>query len=828
MKGLTESTSTKSGSLMVPRSLLALLVSLLSLYRCAAADPLTQPVVIPPAIENLLGEYCIDCHNSLDSTAGLDISSLTAIDFAEQSATWEKIVRKLRGRQMPPGEAERPSEKDYIGTLDFLEQSLDAIAIAHPQPGRTSTFRRLTRAEYQNSIRDLLGIQVDARTWLPADEVSQGFDNITVGELSPTLLSRYISAAQTISRTALARPLSSPDGKTFRVPADVTQEEHVAGLPLGTRGGLLVHYTFPAEGEYEIRIRLARDRNEQIEGLAEPHDLELLIDGERVGSFTVKPPRGRKKEANDEYSQVTHQNVDEHLVARFRATAGGHKVGATFIKNPSSLLETERQPLNVHYNFYRHPRLSPAIYQISITGPLVASDSDERAGANAAAAAATTAKSSRHTTPSRQKIFTCYPTTEEDEEGCAERIIAGLLRRACRTSITDEDLQRPMELYREARAGGTFEDGIEMALGSILVHPRFLFRIESDPADKPKDTPYRISDTELASRLSFLLWSSLPDDELLTVAERGELHQPDVLEQQTRRMLADPRSSALVENFAGQWLYLRNLDSTTPDLRLFPDFDDNLRQAFRTETELFFENVIREDRSVLELVKSDHTFLNERLAKHYGIPHVYGSHFRRVALEPDSHRGGLLRQGSILTVTSYATRTSPVIRGKWILENILGTPPPPPPPNVPALTDNIVSAKLPVRERLAQHRADPACASCHVLIDPPGFALENYDAVGRWRELDDGRPVDASGGMPDGSRFDGIAGVEQGLVDRPEMFVATLTEKLLTYSLGRGLEHYDAPAVRQILRSAAADDYRFSALVLGIVKSTPFQMRTSP
>jgi hypothetical protein len=401
-----------------------------------------------------------------------------------------------------------------------------------------------------------------------------------------------------------------------------------------------------------------------------------------------------------------------------------------------------------------------------------------------------------------------------------------LLRRACRQPVSDADLVRPMALYDQARQQGDFEDGIELALGSVLVNPKFLFRIERDPAGLATGAAYRISDLELASRLSFFLWSSIPDDELLGLAEQGKLREPAVLEAQTRRMLADERSDALVSNFAGQWLYLRNLESITPDGRLYPDFDDNLRQAFRRETELFFRSIAREDRSVLELLKSDYTYLNERLAKHYGIPHVNGSRFRRVSLDESSQRGGLLRQGSILTVTSYATRTSPVIRGKWIMENILGTPPPPPPPNVPVLKENTVSAKLPVRQRLAQHRADPNCASCHNLIDPVGFCLENFDAVGRWRDLEAGQPVDAAGGLPDGRRFVGVAGLEQGLLDRPELFVGTLTEKLLTYAIGRGHDYYDAPAVRQVVREAEAGGYRFSALVLGIVKSTPFQMRT--
>lgn len=807
----------KSWRLPVRCSLTAIGLFGTSLALAEDGDPLQT--VASPSIKKFLGDYCIDCHSSSDAMAGLNVELLSADSLTKNSSDWERVVRKLRTRQMPPADADRPSESDYVRALSFIEQALDEIANKHPQPGRTNTFRRMTRTEYQNAIRDLLAVHIDVEAMLPADEVSMGFDNVTVGELSPTLLNRYISAAQYVSRTAIARPLKSPDGKTFRVAPDVTQEEHVEGLPLGTRGGLLVPYTFPADGEYEIRVRLTRDRNEEVEGLTEPHQLEILLDSAHIESFSVRPPRSRAKKVDTEYDtqRPTHTDVDQHLVVRFPVAAGRHEIGVTFVKNRSSLLETARQPLNVHYNFYRHPRQTPAIYQVSVTGPLDASNLDTRN------------KSYRESEPqSRHKIFTCYPGGADDEDACARRIVADLMRRACRSPITDEDLARPMELYHTARSEGTFEDGIEMALSSILIHPRFLFRIEHQPADVDSKTAYRINDFELASRLSFFLWSSIPDQELLGLAELGKLSQPDILEAQTRRMLSDPRASALVTNFAGQWLYLRNLDSSTPDARLFPDFDDNLRQAFRTETEMFFEYILREDRSVLELIKSDYTFLNERLAKHYGIPHVYGSRFRRVALDEDSHRGGLFRQGSILTVTSYATRTSPVIRGKWILENILGTPPPPPPDNVPALSDNVVSAKLPVRERFAQHRADPACASCHILIDPPGFALENYDAVGRWRDVDDGRPVDAKGGLPGGSEFDGTSGLEQGLLERPELFIATMTEKLLTYALGRGLMHYDAPAIRQIVRSAKNDDYRFSAIALGIVNSIPFQMRTSP
>jgi len=755
------------------------------------------------AMVALVQNHCLDCHHSGEATSGVDLETLQSQPVGKHWGTWERVVKKLRSRQMPPAEADRPPEQEMLDALNALETTLDQHASEHPVAGRTETLRRLTRTEYGNAIADLLGLQIDVEALLPADEVSRGFDNITVGELSPTLINRYISAAQKISRLAVGRSVRGPEGTTFRIPPDVTQEEHVDGLPLGTRGGILISHTFPQDGEYEIRVLLTRDRNEYVEGLSGQHEMEILLDQQRLETFTIEPPK--RGAAAGAYGKPSHANVDRHLHVRFSVTAGPHEVGVTFLKNPSSLLETPRQPLNVAFNMYRHPRLSPAVYEVSITGPYQPRGISE--------------------TPSRERIFVCRPEGAENEEECAQEIIRHLMRLACRQPISDQDLSKPLALYQQGRSEGDFELGIEMALSSILVHPKFLFRVEREPDGVPAGTVYRISDLELASRLSFFIWSSLPDDELLTLAEQGRLSDPEVLEQQTRRLLADKRAKSLVNNFASQWLYLRNLDSITPDGRLYPDFDDNLRQAFRLETELFVESILREDRSVMDLLKADYTFLNERLAKHYGIPHIYGSRFRRVTLSEDSRRGGLLRHGSILTVTSYATRTSPVIRGKWILENIIGTPPPPPPDDVPALSDNTVSASLPVRQRLAQHRADPACASCHNLMDPVGFSLENFDAVGRWRELEEGRRVDATGGLPDGREFIGVTGLEEGLAERPELFVGTMAEKLLTYALGRGHEHFDAPAIRKVVRDAEGTEYRFSSLILGIVHSTPFQTR---
>ncbi len=746
-------------------------------------------------VSEFLGNHCLDCHDQDSQTAGIDFSVRLAQPAAVDVAFWERVVRKFPERQMPPPTEPRPTAAEYRAVLSELEASLDALALRAPQPGRTDTLRRLNRTEYQNAIRDLLDVEIDATDLLPADEASHGFDNVTQGELSPTLLSRYVAAALEISRLAVGGVSRTPDGATFRLKADLTQEEHVPGLPHGTRGGALLSYTFPRDGDYEIEVRLARDRNEEVEGLHGSHELVVLLDRAQREQFTVRPPKNGN-----------HSAVDAHLKARMFVTAGPHDLGVTFLKNPTVLLETKRQPYQAHFNMHRHPRLSPAVYQVSITGPYDSQGPGD--------------------SPSRRRILANPPASEADEAAAARRILANLTRRAYRRPIEEADLREPLRFYEESRqAGDGFEQGLERAISAVLMNPNFLFRVEKDPEGLAPAAVYRISDVELASRLSFFLWSSIPDDALLEAAAGGQLSQPAVLESHTRRMLADARAAALTTNFASQWLYLRNLNSITPDLRQFPDFDENLRQAFRKETELLFSHVVTADRPLTELIRPDFTFLNERVARHYEIPHVYGSHFRKVDLGPGTQRGGLLRHGSILTVTSYATRTSPVIRGHWILENLLGTPPPPPPANVPALKDNSVAANLSVRERLAEHRRNEACAVCHNLMDPVGFALENYDAVGRWRTWEAGAPVDATGGLPDGSQFDGVAGLEDALLARPELLAGTIAEKMLTFALGRGVDADDAAAVRGIVREAKAEDFRFSALVLAIVRSTPFQMR---
>ncbi len=749
-----------------------------------------------------VNDYCVRCHNERTRSGGL------AIDLAEidrpgtNPQTWEKVVRKLRTRTMPPAGVPHPPEATYSSVVAQLELRLDEAARAQPDPGRSEPFRRLNRTEYRNAIRDLLGLDVEVADLLPNDDSSFGFDNVSVAGLSPTLMERYLSAAQKISRLAVGTPLRAPASRVVVLPPDLTQEKHLAGMPYGTRGGVSVHHDFPVSGDYTIRVQLSRDRNENVEGLTEPHDVEVALDGARLQVFTVSPNRNR-------FGQYyADEAVDKGLEVRLHVNAGPHVIGATFLEKNAALIETERQPYESHFNMDRHPRVQPAVRSVSIAGPFDATNEAAQR-------------------PSRQRIFTCRPTSPSAESACARNILRSLAHRAYRRPVTDADLVKPLQFYKDARATGTFDSGIEMALRALLSSPEFLFRIERDPSNATAGATYRTSDVMLASRLSFFLWSSLPDEELLAVAERGELSKPDVLERQVRRLLADPRAGSLTTNFAGQWLYLRNLAAATPDNRLFPDFDDNLRQAFRRETELLFSSIVSENRSVTDLLSADYTFLNERLAKHYGIAGVYGDRFRRVSVADHPERVGLLGHGSILTVTSYANRTSPVLRGKWVLDNMLGMPPPPPPANVPPLKDNGPGAKNPsMRARMEEHRANPACASCHQMMDPAGLSLENFDAIGRWRTRgDDGGAIDVSGTLPGSAAFDGVTGLRQALLARPELFVGAMTEKLMTFALGRGVMPTDAPAVRQILREAASREYRFDAIVLGIVKSVPFQMR---
>ncbi|MDF1851732.1 MAG: DUF1592 domain-containing protein [Verrucomicrobiales bacterium] len=747
--------------------------------------------------KQIVATHCLECHDADSEKGGIDLDSILDEDIASSAGTWENVVRQMQARQMPPIGKDRPSAEEYDATVASLISTLDAISPR--DPGRTDTLRRLTRHEYRNAIRDLLGLEIEIENLLPADEVSHGFDNITVGDLSPALLEKYIGAAQKISRLAVGISPSAPDGRTVRLAPDLTQEDHVEGLPLGTRGGVLLRHHFPRSGEYEVQVRLTRDRNEKIEGLGGTHEMEILLNSEVQETIVLRPPRNQD-----------HSTYDANLRTRFRVDGGTQELGVTFVKKIAPVEETLRQPYLSHFNVHRHPRLSPAIYEVTVLGPFT----DEGIGE----------------TEPRKRLLQVSPKGKnpsmEEAETAARENLAPLMRRAYRRSVDENDFARVLPFFREAwEESQSFDRGMEAALSAILVSRDFLFRIETDPTGITPGDTYPLDDFSLASRLAFFLWSSLPDEELLALAEAGQLKDPKILRQQARRMLTDERSQSLVTNFAHQWLYLRNLEAITPDGRLYPDFDDNLRKALRRETELLFETVLREDRNVLALLENETTFLNERLAKHYGIPHVYGPRFRPVALSPEHQRGGLLRQGSILTVTSYATRTSPVIRGAWILENLLGTPPPPPPPNVPALEDNSVSADLPIRERFAAHREKAACASCHNVIDPIGFALENYDAVGRWQDVVDGEPVDARGGWADGREFVGVAGLEDAILEKPEFFVRTLAEKLLTYALGRGVEPSDAPAIREVVREASTGEYEFSKIITAIVTSDPFTKR---
>jgi mono/diheme cytochrome c family protein len=781
----------------------------------AAAAQATPPGTSPQRA--LVDTYCVTCHNERLKTANLFLDKMDVEHVGTDQEAWEKIVRKLRAGTMPPVGRPRPDQATADGFIAWLETALDRAAAVQPNPGRP-TIHRLNRTEYANAVRDLLSLEVDARALLPADDTDEhGFDNSAdVLSLSPALLERYLAASEEISRLAVGRR-SRPVVETYNVPRMLDQSSRLSDdLPFGSRGGTAVRHYFPVNGEYLVKVRLQKNLYDYIRGLGEPNTIEVRLDGERLKTFViggveeVKPPPPSFAGAirgNSEWEVYAHQ-ADANLDVRFKAKAGTRSVAVSFVRK-SWEPEGVPQPAQVGYPLAVNEMFDglPAIESIAVGGPFEVDGPGE--------------------TPTRSKIFTCRPRSVEDEESCAGKILSTLARRAYRRSLTPADVQTLVGFYQTGRREGSFDAGIEFALERILIDPDFLFRIERDPEDAAPGTVHRLSDVELASRLSFFLWSSIPDDELLDVAIRGKLKDPATLDRQVRRMLADPRSTALVDNFADQWLIVSHLRNVTPDPDLFPDFDENLRQAFQRETELFVESQLREDRSVPELLTADYTFVNERLARHYRIPNVYGSRFRRVSFA-DGQRGGLLGQGSILTVTSYPNRTSPVLRGKWLLENILGTPPPPPPPDVPALKDKGEDGSLQsVRQRLESHRKNPACASCHAQMDPLGFALENFDAVGTWRTHESGKPLDASGVLQGGTEFQGMAGLRTLLGARRQQFVGTVTEKLLSYALGRGVEYYDLPAIRKITRDAASADYRWSSIIVGIVKSTPFQMRRS-
>jgi hypothetical protein len=770
-----------------------------------AAAPVVCAQTPSADVRQVVAQYCFGCHNDRLKTGGLSLEKMDLATIGDAPDVWERVVRRLRTGAMPPPPSRRPDQATYDRLIGWLEAELDRHAAAHPNPGRPA-IHRLNRTEYANAIRDLLDLDVNVATLLPPDDSAFGFDNVAdMLGVSPVLLERYLNAADEVSALAVGDPDISPGSESYHLRHDLSQDQHIEGLPLGTVGGTLIRHTFPLDATYVIQVKLFRTNLNAIRGMEWEQQLEISIDGQRVH---LAPIGGRADLLLMGRNPTNGSDeIESRLQVRVPVKAGPRTVGVTFVQRSPVLGTVRLQPYlrSSADTFEQTGR--PHVQTVNILGPYDATGPGD--------------------TPSRRRIFACRPASANDELPCARAILSRLARRAYRRPLAKGEIDPLIAFFKEGRRDGTFDTGIQLALQRILATPKFVFRIEQDPLDVAPGEPYRVSDLELASRLSFFLWSSIPDDELLTVAGQGRLKTPQVFEQQVRRMLSDPKSRALVSNFAGQWLQVRNLRNMAPNANEFPDFDDNLRQAFQRETEMFFESIMREDRSVVDLLTADYTFLNERLAIHYGIPGVRGDQFRRVTLTDDA-RKGLLGKGSILLVTSHADRTSPVVRGKWILENLLGTPPPSPPQAVPPLKENEEGGKpLTTRARMEAHRSDPVCASCHKVMDPIGFTLENFDAVGSWRSKDSGEPIDASGQFVDGTSVDGVVTLRHALLKRPDVFVRTLTQKMLIYALGRGLEDYDMPAVRAIVRDASKQDDRFSSLVLGIAASAPFQMRMS-
>ena len=764
----------------------------------------------PAAPAAVLTQYCLTCHNQRLKTADLVLDPADLAHVGAKPEQWEKVVAKLRSNAMPPAGMPRPDQASYNSVATYLETEIDRAAAAKPNPGKLPLLHRLSRTEYENSIRDLLALdalpkEMDYSLLLPPDNSSSGFDNIAdLLFVSPAIMERYLDAARKISRLAVGDPNLPVMVNSYRLSPEQTQDTRVDALPFGTRGGLGVRTYFPLDADYAVKFELA--------GAArEPHQIEISVDGERMQLVDIGNAGGGRGGRGGRGASAEGKPLE----VRIPVKAGSRLIGVAFVERDEARDEATVRPR------LRGRGSQPALLTVTIAGPYAAKGPGD--------------------TEARRRIFVCRPANSapsaKDETACARKILATLARRAYRRPVTDADLADLMPFYNEGRVNGGasngFDTGIQKAIERLLVSPQFLFRIEREPADASKDSAYRISDLELASRLSFFLWSSIPDDELLDAAAAGKLKDPAVLEHETRRMLADPRSESLVTNFAAQWLFLRDVELKQPDVLLFPDFDDGLRYGFERETELFLDSILRENRSVLDLLTANYTFINDRLAKQYGIPNVEGSYFRRYTF-PDNGsdgnpRGGLLGQGSILTLTSYSTRTSPVVRGKWVLENLLNAAPPPPPPNIPALKTEGKQAgeTLSMREAMTQHRANPSCATCHARMDPIGFAMENFDAVGRWRDNDNGNPIDTSGVFTDGAKFDGIAGLKKALLAHPEQFVHTVAGKLMMYGVGRNLQYFDEPSIRYVVHEAARDNYTFASLILGIVKSTPFQMRQS-
>jgi mono/diheme cytochrome c family protein len=764
----------------------------------------------------VLDKYCVSCHNQSLKTAGLMLDKADVEHAGANSEIWEKVLRKIRAGEMPPPGRPRPDTATYSAMTAFLEKALDDAASANPNPGRVAV-HRLNRTEYRNAIRDLLGLQIDSKSLLSADEADQeGFDNVaSVLSVSPVLLEAYLSSARTISRLAIGDPTINPVSDVFKVPTALVQDERTSeDLPFGSHGGTSIRYHFRLDGEYQIKILLRRQLYLYIIGMGEPHQIDVRIDGALIKRFevggkakgmTMPESFAGNTQGDPGFEEYMH-TADAALEVRVPVTAGTHDIGVSFVRRfwePEGVLQPSQRGFARTTNELYHG--NPAVDTIAVAGPYkTAGMTDD--------------------SPSRRRIFVCRPKGSASEEPCAKRILSTLAKRAYRRAVTEQELQTLLDFYKDGRAGGSFDAGIQRGLERILAAPSFLFRIERQPANAQPGSVFRLSDIDLASRLSFFIWSSIPDDELLNTAIAGKLKQPAMLEQQVRRMLADSRSRALVDNFVSQWLQLGKLTGLVPDSDAFPDFDENLREAMRQETEEFVARQIAEDRSVVELLNADYSYLNERLARLYGIPNVYGNHFRKVTFA-DGIRGGLLGQASVLTVTSYPNRTSVVLRGKWLLANLLGAPPPPPPADVPSLKDAGQDGQpRSLRDRMEQHRSNPACAACHQRMDPLGFSLENFDALGKWRTVADGEQVNASASLPDGKAFEGITGLRNLLLQHKDDYVRTVTEKLLAYSVGRGIEHFDLPAVRKIARESASTDYRWSSLVLGIVRSTPFSM----
>jgi hypothetical protein len=802
-------------------SLAGLLLCLSSI--AALAQPQSADAEL---LQATINQYCLACHNDQLQNAGVSFQGVDLYRVDEHGGLPERVLAQLRSRRMPPVEMPRPEEQTYQRLVDWLETEIDGHRAANPEPGRTDMFHRLNRAEYANVIRDLFSLDVDVEELLPADDIdAYGFDNMAnVLNVSPALMDRYLSAARKTARLVVGETPLAAATESYDVPILLNQGDRMSDdLPFGSRGGLAVNHYFPVAGDYDIAIRLHRNYVNYVRGMGSSHELEVRLDGQLVGSFTIggeEPDvvQAPASYAGNQFGDAAWEEymlfADANLRLRFPAAAGPHVVGVTFVRKltePEGVLQPPQSVFAAAVNEMRDG--DAAVEKVDITGPF---------GAGTVGM-----------TPARRAVFSCEPqgSSLSAEEACASEILSGLARRAYRRPVTRDDIDTLLEFYRNGRSEGTFDTGIQLALERLLISPDFLFRIEQDPLEIADGTAYNLGDLELASRLSFFLWSSIPDDELLGHAENGTLSDPAVLEQQTRRMLADSRSRAMVQNFAAQWLYLRNLRSLVPDAVEFPEFDENLRDAFRQESELFFESLIREDRSVLDLLGNGYTYLNERLARHYGIPGVYGSHFRRVELNGDlaAQRGGILGQGSLLTATSYANRTSPVLRGKWVLTNILGTPPPPPPPDVPDLPESGADGQpATIRDRMLEHRENPVCKVCHAPMDPLGLALENFDAIGRWRTTGEaGLPIDASGQLPNGTEFYGLQGLRELLLERREEFAGTVAEKLLAYAIGRPPEYYDKPIVRDITRNAALENYSWSAIIVGIVRSTPFRQRRS-